>query len=201
MIINMKNLSSEKAYKLLSGAIVPRPIAWVSTISKEGNMNLAPFSFFTVVSRNPPTLGISIGPGIGSREGTIKDTLLNIMETKEFVVNIVSKELVVEMHQSSGNYPPEENEFEHTGLTPVSSESVKAPRILESPISMECRLTKSMEIGTDTFLLGEIMQFHIDDTLYINHYKINIQKLEPIARLAGNYAEIKSLFTLEKPYE
>lgn len=195
MIIDPSTLTTKEVYKLLIGSVVPRPIAWVSSMNQAGELNLAPFSFFNVASRRPPTLAISIGPGVGAREGTVKDTLVNIQETKEYVINIANFALANEMHISSDHYAADVNEFEQVGVTPAPSEIVKVPRVLESPISMECKLTHVIPIGQDTLVLGEMVRFHIKDELY-HEGRINLEKLEPIGRLAGNYSLVDTLFTL-----
>jgi flavin reductase (DIM6/NTAB) family NADH-FMN oxidoreductase RutF len=129
LIIDPEKLDPQSRYKLLIGSVVPRPIAWTSTVSREGN--LAPFSFFTVASRNPPMLCISVGPRV-ARPPDTKDTLTNIEETGEFVINIVSLPLSNTMHESSRNHPPEADEFEKAGLTPAPCEVVAAPRVEEA---------------------------------------------------------------------
>lgn len=196
MIIDPTAITPLSVYKLLSGAVVPRPIAWVSTVSRDGIFNLAPFSFFTVASRNPPTLCLSIGPGIGERLGTEKDTLVNIRETGEFVVNIISEPLAKQMHQSSANYPPEVDEFADVGVTATESQIVSVPRVLEAPINMECKLDRIIEVGTDRLILGRVVCYHIKDEIYMGNYKVDLEKLRPVGRLAGNYAFIKDFFEL-----
>lgn len=195
MIINPDDLNAKETYKLLIGAVVPRPIAWVSTISSNGIPNLAPFSFFTVASRKPPILAITIGPGVGEREGTTKDTLVNILEQKEFVVNITPAALRNEMHRSSENLPHDVNEFEHIGLTSAVSEIVKSPRVEESPINMECVLHDVIKLGEDHLVLGRVVRYHVKDDLY-EKGRINITKLAPIGRLAGNYSLVDKIFSL-----
>ncbi|MCG7344011.1 flavin reductase family protein [Sporosarcina sp. ACRSL] len=195
MIINPDDLNTKDTYKLLIGAVVPRPIAWVSTISSDGTPNLAPFSFFSVASRKPPILSISIGPGVGEREGTTKDTLVNILEQKEFVINITPATLRNEMHRSSENFPSDVNEFEYTGLTPGESEIVKSPRVEESPISMECILHDVIKLGEDHLVLGRVVRYHVNDELY-EKGRINLAKLAPIGRLAGNYSLVDKIFSL-----
>lgn len=195
MIINPDDLNAKDNYKLLIGSVVPRPIAWVSTLSSDGIPNLAPFSFFTVASRKPPILAISIGPGIGEREGTVKDTLLNILEQKEFVINISTAALGNEMHRSSDNLPSDVNEFEHTGLTPAVSEIVKPPRVEEAPINMECILHDVIKLGDDHLILGRVVRYHVKDELY-EKGRINLTKLAPIGRLAGNYSLVEKIFSL-----
>ena len=125
-------------YKLLIGSVVPRPIAFVSTLNPDGGFNVAPFSFFTVASSNPPVLVFTVG--LRTTPDPRKDTLRNITTTREFVVNIVSEEIGEKMNLCAGEYPPEVDEFELSGLTPIPSDLVKAPRVAESHINMECRL-------------------------------------------------------------
>jgi flavin reductase (DIM6/NTAB) family NADH-FMN oxidoreductase RutF len=195
LIIEPTNLSAKEIYKFLIGAIVPRPIAWVSTISKQGTRNLAPFSFFTAASTRPPMLCISVGPGEEEREGTLKDTMANIQDTEEFVVNVVTLPLANKMHKSSGNFQPEVDEFREVGVTPIDCISIKPPRVKESPINMECKLEKIVPLGHDTLIIGRIVHFHIDDHLYLNG-KIDLKGLQPVGRLAGNYSLIDKLFDL-----
>ncbi|WP_088009433.1 flavin reductase family protein [Indiicoccus explosivorum] len=195
MIIDPKELSPRDTYKLLIGSVVPRPIAWVSTLSKSGVRNLAPYSFFNVVSRNPPMLGISIGEGTGTRKGTVKDTLTNIRETGEFVVNIVTSSMANEMAKSAETLPPEADEFDYADLPSAPCEAVAAPRIAEAPVSMECKLHDIIPLGSDHLVIGEMVRFHIKDDLYENG-RINLAKLAPIGRLAGNYSLVETLFSL-----
>lgn len=183
-------------YKLLAGAVVPRPIAWVSTISKGGINNLAPFSFFTVASRNPPMLCFSVGPGVDEREGTVKDTLQNIMDTDEFVINIVSLPLAKAMHRSSESLQAEVDEFEVVGVTPEECIVVKASRVKEAPISIECQLEKILSLGTDNLVIGRVVRYHINDDIYMEGDKVNIEKLQPVGRLAGRYAYVDEFFSL-----
>lgn len=195
MIIDPTQQTSKENYKLLIGSVLPRPIAWVSSISKEGELNLAPFSFFTVASRNPPMLIFSIGEGVEARKGTVKDTLANIREQGEFVVNIVSAPLANEMARTGEHLAPDVDEFAYTGLTPVSSESIEVPRIKESPVSMECVLEQVIPLGDDHLVIGKVLRFHIRDELY-NNGRIDTKKLAPIGRLAGNYSPVESMFSL-----
>lgn len=195
MKIYPNDLDPKSVYKLLVGAIVPRPIAWVSTVSKEGVANLAPFSFFTVASRKPPTLAISIGPGTHERTGTVKDTLVNIRETGNFVVNIVTASLANEMHISGDALASDVDEFEFVGVTAASSEEITAPRVKEAPVSMELVCKDIIQVGEDYLILGELVCYHIQDELYENG-KVNLEKLAPIGRLAGNYAPIETVFSL-----
>jgi flavin reductase (DIM6/NTAB) family NADH-FMN oxidoreductase RutF len=194
LIIDPDTLDPRSRYKLLIGSVVPRPIAWTSTVSREGVRNLAPFSFFTVASRNPPMLCISVGPRV-ERPPDTKDTLSNIEETGEFVINIVSLPLSNTMHESSRNHPPEADEFEKGGLTPAPCEVVAAPRVEEAGVSMECLLDRVLQLGTDHLVIGRMVRFHIRDELYENG-RIDVAKLQPLGRLAGNYTKVETIFEL-----
>ncbi|WP_044895381.1 flavin reductase family protein [Bacillus alveayuensis] len=198
MKFNTVQLTSKEMYKLLTGSVVPRPIAWVSTISTKGELNLAPFSFFTVASRQPPMLCISVGPGVGEREGTEKDTLVNIRSQKEFVVNVVPSYLGNEMQKTAENFPSHVNEIEVAGLTPIDSEIVQPKRIKESPIHMECKLEHIIPLGSDHLIIGKVVMYHIDDEYYLGNYKVNLEKLRPLGRLAGNYSELDTFFKLPR---
>ncbi|MCF6411587.1 flavin reductase family protein [Pseudalkalibacillus salsuginis] len=198
MEFDPSQLRTKEVYKLLSGSVVPRPIAWVSTISEEGKLNLAPFSFFTVASRQPPILAISIGPGVGERAGTEKDTLVNIRSQQEYVINVVPASLGNQMQKSSENLPREADEFEEAGLTPVDSAVVKPKRVAEAPIQMECKLHKIIPLGSDHLILGEMIHYHIKDEYYLEDYKVNLEKLQPLGRLAGNYSENTEFFKLPR---
>lgn len=202
MEFNPNDLSYMDSYKLLIGSIQPRPIAWVSSLSADGLLNLAPFSFFAPVCANPPTLVFS--PNIRRQTGIAKDTLANIRETGEFVVNIVTEDMAEKMNLTSADLPSRIDEFEEAGLTPVTSTVVETPRVAESPISMECRLFEIVDIGKQigqaSLVIGSVVYFHIDDSVYMPDYKIDTMKLKPLARLAGStYAKITETFDLERP--
>jgi len=188
-------------YKLMIGAIVPRPIAFVSTLSQDGIRNLAPFSFFTGVSANPPI--ICFCPM--RREGAHprKDTLRNISDTREFVVNVVSEEIAQAMNITSGEYPPEVDEFELAGLTPIPSDLVKPPRVAEAHVHMECRLYLWMEIGalplSGNLVLGEVVRFHVDDRL-VDNFRIDPDQLRAIGRMGGaSYTRTLDRFDMQRP--
>jgi flavin reductase (DIM6/NTAB) family NADH-FMN oxidoreductase RutF len=193
-----KELTEKDVYKLLIGSVVPRPIAWVSTISTEGVVNLAPFSFFNVASRNPPMLCISIGPGVGEREGTEKDTLVNIRNQKEFVINVVPSSLGNEMQKTSENLPSDVDEFEAAGLTTLDSTIVKPRRVKEAPIQMECQLEQIIQLGGDHLVIGRMIRYHINDDYYLGNYKVDLEKLQPLGRLAGNYSASREFFSLPR---
>ncbi|WP_347552764.1 flavin reductase family protein [Pseudalkalibacillus hwajinpoensis] len=196
--LNPSELNAKDVYMLLTGSVVPRPIAWVSTLSEDGVLNLAPFSFFTVASTKPTILAISIGPGTGERQGTEKETLVNIRSQKEFVINVVSSSLGNEMQKSAENVPSEVDEFEQAGLTPVNSMTVKPKRVKEASIHMECKLHQIIPLGSNALVLGEMTHYHINDDTYLGDYKVDLEKLSPLGRLAGNYSESKEFFTLPR---
>ncbi|MDH5518262.1 MAG: flavin reductase family protein [Gammaproteobacteria bacterium] len=194
MIIDPSEIDTHSVYKLLAGSVVPRPIAWVSTVSKDGVLNLAPFSFFTVASREPPMLAISIGPRTGG-EDYAKDTLTNIRETQQFVINMVSVSLANAMHETAFNHAPEVCEFTRAGVTPASSETLKTPRVAEAKISMECTLEQLLKLGSDYLVIGQMQRFHIEDDL-ISEGRIDLKSLDPLGRMAGNFTKVESLFDL-----
>lgn len=194
--------ANQDNYKLLIGSILPRPIAFVSTRSADGALNLAPFSFFTGVCSNPPTLLFC--PMVRGSDGQRKDTLLNIEETGEFVVNVVSEDIVERMNRTAAEVPRQVSEFDLSGLTPAPSITISPPRVLESPVSMECRLQRIIpvgagDIGSGAVVLGTILQFHIRADLYENG-RIDTTGLKPVSRLAGAfYAPVREMFELARP--
>src|SRR5271154_2182744 len=201
MIVDPASTDYLSVYKLLIGSVVPRPIAFVSTVSPEGAFNVAPFSFFTVASANPPVLVFSVGRR--ANPDPRKDTLRNIGTAREFVVNVVSEEFGPKMNLCAGDYPPEVDEFEVSGLTPIPSDLGKAPRVAESHINMECRLLYTIEMSAlavgGTLVLGEVVRFHIDDA-YFDNYRIDQDKLRPIGRMAGNsYTRTQDRFDMIRP--
>jgi len=188
MIIDPAQQSTKDNYKLMAGSIVPRPIAFVSTKSKDGFDNLAPFSFFNGVCSNPPT--IMFCPARRGRNGEIKDTLKNVIDTGVFALNIVSESFAQEMVSTAMEFPPEISEFDETGLTPVPCEKIDAMRLKESKITFECKLNQIIEIGdgspgSGAIVLGTIVLFHVADEIYDNG-RIDLEKLQPIGRMAGN---------------
>ncbi len=193
MEIAAADLDAAAAYKLLVGAVVPRPIAWISTLSRQGRTNLAPFSCFTFVSHQPPMVGISIG----RRPGGLKDTARNIQDTGEFVVNIADETLLDALHRSAAEYGPEVSEPETLGLALAPSRAVKPPRVAAAPIALECRLHRVVDFGAaNQFHVGEVVVFHIADALYAGG-KIDARAFRPLARLGGpNYATLGEVITL-----
>ena len=202
MDINPSEISYQDAYKLLSGAIVPRPIAWVSSISPDGVYNLAPYSFFTAVCPNPPT--ITFCPNIRRLDGAEKDTLHNIRATKEFVVNIVTETTAEAMNLTAVEAPATVDEFSFANVTAVAAAQVKAPRVAESPIHFECKLVDIVKIGaglgSGSLVIGEVVHFHIDDAVYLEHFKINAEALKAVGRMSGvEYTRTADRFSLRRP--
>ena len=201
MIVDPAREDPGNVYKLMIGVIVPRPIAFVSSISSAGVLNLAPFSFFTGISANPPVICFS--PMIRGSDGMKKDTLRNIEETKEFVVNVVSEDFAGKMNICSAEFPPEVDEFQVSGLTPVASDLVKPPRVAESHVNMECRLLEIVHVSAKplggSIVLGAVLRFHVDNALF-DDFKIDPDKLRPIGRMAGpSYTRTTDRFDLIRP--
>ena len=188
MHIDPKGQSFQDNHKLMIGSIVPRPIAFVSTKSTNGILNLAPFSYFNGVCSKPPT--IMFAPARRGYDGLTKDTLNNIRDTKEFVVNLVSEEIVEPMVACATDYDKEIDEFKISNLTPIDSDKISSPRVKESKVSYECELNTIVEIGeaepgAGFVVIGTIVMFHIQDDVY-NDGRIDLKALNPIGRLAGN---------------
>ena len=201
MVVDPAAAGHPEIERLLVSVVLPRPIAFVSTISVDGVFNLAPFSYFTAVCPKPPV--ICFAPGIRTSDGQKKDTLRNIEATGEFVVNVVSEDFAAQMVQCSGNYPPEVSEFAVAGLTPVPSDLVRPPRVKESRIHMECRLrqivTVSDEPGGASLVLGDVVRFHIDDAV-ISQGRVDPDKLRPIGRMGGiDYVRTTDRFPMARP--
>lgn len=206
-VIQPHEMSSQDFYKILIGSVLPRPIAWVSTVSKDGIDNLAPFSFFTIASVVPPVLCFAPAVRAARPEnhsvGTEKDTLINIRDTGEFVVSIVSRPLVPQMNQSSAEYSHGTSEFEKTGVSPQPSTLVKPRGVAESFVNIECKLRQILTLGTEpqggSLILGDIVAVHLDTTVYKDG-KIDIEVLDPIGRLGGLwYSGTSDRFELPRP--
>jgi flavin reductase (DIM6/NTAB) family NADH-FMN oxidoreductase RutF len=193
--LDPKTLAAEAAYKLLTGVVVPRPIAWVTTLSPNGVVNLAPFSAFTFVSPKPPMLAISIG----HKAGIYKDTARNILANEEFVVHIADRALLEAVHLSSVEHAPDISEVDELGLATAPAERVGIPRLADVPVAMECRLRHCIEFGEtrSRLIVGEVLMFHFRDGL-LRDGKIDTQLLDPICRLAGpRYAALGETVTLQ----
>ncbi len=203
--LNPSEQSPQDTYKLLVGSVVPRPIAFVSSMDENGVRNLAPFSFFTVASANPPI--VCFCPMVRSANRNdlqpTKDTLRNIIATRQFVLNIVSEEFAAQMNACSAELPPDVDEFDISGLTPLASELVNPPRVAESNVQMECRLEQIVHISTEplggSLVLGEVLRFHVRESM-LDNFKIDLDQLHAIGRMAGStYARTTDRFELERP--
>lgn len=193
----MAGLKAGERYKLFTGLVVPRPIAFVSTRGRDGRLNAAPFSFFNVMSSDPPTVVL----GINSRPDGPKDSFRNIVETGDFVINIVDSGLVTAMNLCSVDAAPEIDEIALAGLTPVDALVVKAPRIAEAPAHLECRLTQTIPLTQSRALLvGEILHVQADDRVIDAGYRIDARRLDAVGRLGGpQYVHTRDLFELPRP--
>jgi flavin reductase (DIM6/NTAB) family NADH-FMN oxidoreductase RutF len=194
MRILASEIDPEQTYKLLTGVVVPRPIAWVLTRSQQGVLNVAPFSAFTFVSNAPPMVGINVGRKAGLR----KDTGRNILDSGEYVVHIADSPLTQALHESATEHPADVSEVELLGLEVVASDFLSVPRLVAPPVAMECRLHRVIEFG-DTgseFMVGEVLAFHLRDGL-LQDGKVQTRDLDPICRLGGpNYATLGEIVTL-----
>ena len=198
MILDPSQASANDAYKLLVTAIVPRPIAFVSTISKGGVYNLAPFSFFNAFCGDPPIVGFS------PNNNPPKDSLVNAQDTGEFVVNIVSENLAEQMNATSPRFPPEVDEFQVAKLTPAPSRMVQAPRLLESPVSLECKVMQIIELSkrpeANSLVLGQVVFFHVSDAVLDDRGRIDPLKLRAIGRMGGTaYCRTTDVFHMTRP--
>jgi len=199
-------IDSAAMYKLLIGSVVPRPIAWVSSVDAAGVRNLAPFSYFMAITHEPPTIAFSAGPRgaeIGGGVGGKKDTLHNVEVTREFVVNIVDDALAEAMNVTSGDYAAEVDEFTQAGLVAAPSVKVKPPRVAAAPVSMECRLAQVIPVGRlpHHLIVGEIVQMHVRDDVYDPATgRLDVHRLKPVGRLAGHlYTHVHDIFEMKRP--
>lgn len=200
MKIDPGNLDWRDVHELLVSSVLPRPIAFVSTVGEDGVYNLAPFSFFTVVSVKPTVVGIAIGR---RRNGQKKDTLVNVEFSKDFVVNIVTEGLAEAMNQASRDYPSHVDEFKEVGLTPAKSDFVKSPLVAESPVNMECRLMQILEFGeaprVNSFVIAEVVRVHVKDDLWFKD-TIKAAKLKAVGRLGEElYCRTTDMFEMKRP--
>ncbi|OPH53423.1 hypothetical protein BC351_06050 [Paenibacillus ferrarius] len=201
LAIDPSSQSERENYKLLIGSIIPRPIAFVTSLSAEGVLNAAPYSYFTIVTANPPMVAISVQ----RKQGVRKDTSRNAIDTGAFVVHISDETYIEQINQAAAALPPEESEVALAGLTPVESVKIAVPGIAEASIRMECLLEQAIPLGgTDgtpaaDLLIGRVVHFHIAESLYENGH-IDAQALKPVSRLAGNsYAKLGEQFAIDRP--
>lgn len=196
MLVNCDEASPERVYRILTGAIVPRPIAWVSTNNNNGVVNLAPFSFFNAFCASPPVVGFACGYKPGS---IAKDTLRNVKETGECVINVVSSRLAEQMNLTSGEYDADVSEFDAAKIVSLASHLVTPPRVAEAPVSFECKLHQLVELGGSCLVLSRIVCIHIDDRV-LNNGQIDPALLDAVGRLGGElYTTTRDRFAMARP--
>lgn len=200
MKINPAEISIKEMYGHLVSMITPRPIAWVTTVNQDGIANLAPYSFFNGVSANPPAVCFS---PVNTRDGNLKDTVVNIRHNRQFVVNVVPASLAQQMNQTSFEYDHGEDELAATGLTSLPSEIVRPPRVAESPIQMECELIQVVELGEGPLAphltIGKILMVHVADQVLVDG-KIQSDRLDLIGRMGGaEYCYTRQKFEMPRP--
>ena len=199
--INPNHLTERENYKFLIGSIVPRPIAFVTSMNEDGVVNGAPFSFFNIVSSNPPLISVSVQ----RKKGEMKDTSRNISTQGQFVVHVVSEQFVEKINETAANLPSNESEIEHANLTLVDSEKIAVPGVKEAKVRFECVLEQQLTLGGDgngpgcDLLIARVVNYHIDEMIYADG-KIDLDGLAAMSRLAGNdYAKIGEITTIERP--
>lgn len=200
MIFTPEQLKQKDRYKLMIGTILPRPIAWVSTIDEAGNLNLAPFSFFTVGATDPMTLIFC--PQVHSETLKKKDTLRNIEAIPEFVVNLTNEQTAQQMNRTATVLPYGQSEFDWAGVRPVPSDTIRVPRVKEAPVAFECLLQRIVTInegsGGGSAVFGEVRRIHIRDDIYVDSY-VQLEALKPIGRLAGSrYTRVSDIFNMDR---
>lgn len=205
--IRTEDLNTNEMYLLLRDAIVPRPIAWVSTINREGQSNLAPYSFFNVCSPQPPIIGFSVGNAGRDESGQykIKDTLRNLRMIDEMVVNIVPESLMLPMVETSTALPHGESEFSFAGLPEAPATTVRPPRVAGAPVAYECRLHSILELGGSWWVMGQVQHVHVDERIYLGEVKgvrhridpLKLTEMRPVGRLGrALYARIRDEETI-----
>lgn len=199
--IDPESRNEREIYKLLIGSVIPRPIAFVTTMTRDGVLNAAPFSFFNIVSSQPPMLSIAVQRS----KGAMKDTARNAIDRGELVLHIVDETNVEAVNQTAASLPPDESEVALAGLTPVDSDIVSVPGVKEAKIRMECSLDQAIPLGglagtpACDLLIVRVVRFHLSDNIYNNGY-INPMGLRPVSRMAGNdYSTLGELFSIERP--
>ncbi len=195
------DLSDKDSYKLLIGSIIPRPIAFVTTLSKSGVLNAAPYSYFNIVTANPPMISISAQ----RRNGERKDTARNAIEIGQFVVHISDESNIAKINDTAASVPSDRSEVELAGLTPVPSSKIVVPGVAEAKIRLECVLEQAIPLGGSAMaracdlLIGKVVYFHLDESVYKDGY-VDPAQLKAVSRLAGSsYAKLGDLFSIERP--
>lgn len=200
MQFDPSKISGSDTYKLLTGIIIPRPIGWISSVSPNGEYNLAPFSFFNAVGEDPPHVMFST-VRTGDKN---KDTLNNVLATKQFVVNMVTEDLVEKMNTTAQAIPSDESEFDLAGLTPIDSVKIKVPRVKECLVTLECEMVhhyflEDHKNGGACIIVGKVLLFHVDEKVLLEGTKINMDIYKPVARLAGsNYSKLGEIFSIKR---
>ncbi len=201
MIIDVSTADVVSVYQALVGVVNPRPIAWVTTVDEQGRVNLAPFSFFNAFGANPPVVVFS---PTNRRDGSKKDTLLNLMAVPEFVLNAAVEDLAAPMNATAKELPRGQSEAEFAGLVLAPSTKVRPPRVAASPVHLECRVRQIIPVGEGAIaanlVIGEVLLMHIDDAVLDPAGRVDPRKLRTIARLGGNfYCRSTDLFEMERP--
>ena len=200
MQISVKDTDSGILYKLLTGLVIPRPIGWISTVDENGINNLAPFSFFNVVGEDPPHVMFST-VRTGDKN---KDTLNNVLANKQFVVNLVTEDVVEQMNTTSNAVENTVDEFQLAHLTPISCELIKPKRVAEAKAHFECEMVhhyflEDHKNGGACIVIGKVLMMHISDEILLENYRINLDKYQPVARLAGsNYSKLGETFSIKR---
>jgi flavin reductase (DIM6/NTAB) family NADH-FMN oxidoreductase RutF len=201
MQIDVASTPVVDVYHMLVGVVTPRPIAWVTTVDREGRVNLAPFSFFNAFGANPPVVVFS---PTNRRDGSKKDTLLNVEATREFVIHASVASLAEKVNATSRELPHGESEVQYAGLHTQPSVKVKPPRLMESPVAMECKVRQIMPIGSGAIaanlVIGEVLMIHVDDAVLDANGRVDPRKLKTVARLGGDYwCHTSDLFEQKRP--
>ncbi len=201
MIIDVATADVVDVYRALVGIVTPRPIAWVTTVDEAGRVNLAPFSFFNAFGANPPVVVFS--PTL-RRDGTRKDTLLNLQAVPEFVLNAAVEDLAEQMNMTAKELPHGQSEAEYAGLTLTNSTKVRPPRVSQTPVHLECRVLQFISIGDGpiaaNLVIGEVLLIHIDESVLDTQGQVDPRKLKTIARLGGDhYCRSTDLFDMKRP--
>ncbi|HCW9543455.1 TPA: flavin reductase family protein [Staphylococcus aureus] len=195
-----QSLTARENYKLLIGSIIPRPIAFVTTLNQDASVNAAPFSFFNIVNNHPPMIAIAVQRAGGKR----KDTALNIERTGDFVVHITDEDNVQDINETAAPLAYGDSELSRTELSLLTSTTIKTPGIKDAKMRFECKLSQMILLGDvldgADLIIGEIVTYHIDDSIYEGNFKINPHALQTVSRLAGNdYAKLGGIFTIDRP--
>jgi flavin reductase (DIM6/NTAB) family NADH-FMN oxidoreductase RutF len=201
MIIDVASADVVDVYRALVGIVTPRPIAWVTTVDQEGRVNLAPFSFYNAFGANPPVVVFS--PTL-RRDGSRKDTLVNLQAVPEFVLNAAVEDLAEQMNMTSKELPPGQSEADYAGLTLVPSSKVRPPRVALTPVHLECRVLQFISIGDGpiaaNLVIGEVLLIHVDERVLDARGQVDPRKLKTIARLGGDhYCRSTDLFEMKRP--